>query len=67
MKHLILKTSRTGYSVSQCGSTLTVEELIDFISQWDGDTPVFFSNDGGYTYGSINFDDIDEEDDENDE
>ena len=67
MKHLILKTSRTGYSANQCGSTLTVEELIDYISQWDGDTPVFFSNDNGYTYGAIHFDDIDEEDDEDDE
>ena len=66
--YLTIETHRDGYSVGQCGKTLTVSELVDFLTQWDDDTPVYFSNDNGYTYGSINFDDINsaevEEDDE---
>lgn len=64
---ITLETHRSGYSVDQCGSTLNIGELISYLSQWDDETPVYFSNDGGYTYGSIKFDDIDsrftEEDD----
>lgn len=66
--YLTIETRRSGYSVSQCGKTLTVSELVNFLSQWDDNTPVYFSNDNGYTYGSISFDDInsakgDDEDD----
>lgn len=59
--YLKLETHRNGYSVDQCGRTLTVGELIDYLSQWDDETPIYYSNDNGYTYGSINFEDIDEE------
>lgn len=67
--YLTIETHRDGYSVGQCGKTLTVSELVDFLTQWDDDTPVYFSNDNGYTYGSINFDDINssKDDDEDDE
>lgn len=68
-EYLTIETHRNGYSVDQCGHTLTVSELIDYLSQWDEDTPVYLSNDNGYTYGSINFDDINsaevDEDEEN--
>lgn len=68
MKCLTIETHRTGYSVNQCGRSLSASELIDYLSQWDGDTPVYFSNDNGYTYGSISFDDINEmEEDDEDE
>lgn len=60
MKVLTMNTRRNGYSVDQCGRTLTVGELIAYLEQWDEDTKVFYSNDNGYTYGSINFNDIDE-------
>lgn len=67
-EYLTIETHRSGYSVSQCGHTLSVAELIDYLSQWDENTPVYFSNDNGYTYGSISFDDINSgEVDENDE
>lgn len=60
MKEVItINTRRNGYSVDQCGKTLTVKELIETLSQWEDDTLVYFSNDYGYTYGSINFEDID--------
>lgn len=57
-EYLTLETHRNGYSVNQCGRTLTVEELVSYLEQFDDDTPVYFSNDNGYTYGSIDFDDI---------
>lgn len=58
-EYLTIETHRTGYSVDQCNHTLTVSELVDYLSQWEEDTPVYFSNDNGYTYGSISFEDID--------
>lgn len=58
-KVITLETHRTGYSVDQCERTMNVGELIDYLSQWDEETEVYFSNDNGYTYGSINFEDID--------
>ncbi len=67
MKYLTIETRRNGYGVDQCGRTLTVAELIDYLSQWGEDIPVYFSNDNGYTYGSINFDDINENEDDEDE
>lgn len=63
MKNITIETHRSGYSINQCGRTLSVGELIDYLSQWEDDTPVYFSNDNGYTYGSVDFDDINEFDD----
>ena len=68
MEIITLNTNRDGYTPEQCGSTLTVGELISYLSQWDDETPVYYSNDNGYTYGAISFEDIDsiieEEEDE---
>ena len=61
---LFLNTSRTGYTPGQCGDTLTVGELIDILAQYDEDDKVFFRNDDGYTYGSIDEDDFEYRDDE---
>lgn len=59
--YLTIKTHKNGYSVEQCGHTLTIAELIDYLSQWDDNTSVYLSNDNGYTYGSISFEDINSE------
>lgn len=32
---------------------MTVGEMIDVLSQYDEDTPVYLSFDNGYTYGGI--------------
>ncbi len=32
---------------------MTVGELIQYLNQFDEDAKVFYSNDNGYTYGSI--------------
>ena len=58
MDYVTIETRRDGYSVDQCGSTLTVAELRDYIDQWDDDATVYFSNDNGYTFGTIRFEDI---------
>lgn len=55
---LFINGNRDGYSPDQCYSTLTVEELIDILSDFDPDAEVFLNNDNGYTYGSIGYDDI---------
>lgn len=53
MKALFIEGNRNGYCASQCGKTLTVGELIEILSEFDDDRPVFLRNDNGYTYGSI--------------
>lgn len=46
---VIIKNKRTGYATKQCGRTFTIGELISFLEQFDEDTPVYLSNDSGYT------------------
>ena len=53
MKKLIYSTFREGYGTDQIRKTMTVGELIDFLSQYDEDTPIYLSFDKGYTYGGI--------------
>ncbi|MCI8403388.1 MAG: hypothetical protein HFE49_00635 [Clostridia bacterium] len=50
---VLLESRRDGYSTEQCGRTMTVEELIEYLEQFDEDAPVYISNDNGYTYGRI--------------
>lgn len=52
-KALYIEGKRNGYDIDQCGRTLTVGELIDLLSEYDEDRPVYLRNDNGYTYGSI--------------
>ena len=62
-KAILLNTKRTGYSIEQVldqTSTLTVQEMIDYLSDFDPDSPIFFSNDNGYTFGELNDYTIDE-------
>lgn len=50
---LYIEGRRNGYSPDQCGRTMTVGELIGFLSQFDEEAEVFLNNDNGYTFGSI--------------
>ena len=52
-KPLFINANNNGYEPSQCGRTLTVGELIDLLSDFDEDRPVYLRFDNGYTYGSI--------------
>lgn len=58
MKEIFIETRHNGYNTEQCGSTLTVKELIEILEDFNEDSPIYFSNDGGYTYGSIECEDI---------
>lgn len=60
MKYLMIEGRREGYGPDQIRDTLTVGELIEYLSQFDEDTPVMLNNDNGYTYGSITHDSFEE-------
>ena len=55
-----LEGRNNGYAPEQCGPTMTVREMIEFLEQFDEDARVFLRNDGGYTYGSITENSFDE-------
>lgn len=64
---IVLNTHREGYGTDQIPQTMTVGELIDALSNYETDTPVYFGNDiradynenpWWYTYGGIHEDDI---------
>lgn len=72
MTALFIEGRRNGYEPDQCGRTMTVGDLIEYLSQFDENRPVYLKNDGGYTFGNIdwrsfeeaNYDDEYEEEDE---
>lgn len=53
MEKLYINGNRSGYSVEQCGKTLTVGELIEILEAYEEDTPIYLRHDNGYTYGNI--------------
>ena len=57
---------RNGYATDQCGRTLTVGELIEYLGNFDEDAEVYLKNDRGYTYGSITERDFEEDFDDDD-
>ena len=61
---LIITAHRNGYETKQCGSTMTVRELIEVLDNYDDDLKVYLSHDNGYTYGSINEGDLNESEDD---
>ena len=50
--------NRNGYDEKQCGQTMTVAELIECLSEYSEDEQVYIINDNGYTFGSINYEDV---------
>jgi hypothetical protein len=67
MKKLFIEGRRNGYGPDQCGSTMTVGELIDFLKDFDEETEVFLKNDNGYTYGNIDTWSFEESEEEGEE
>ena len=53
MTNVYIDSRRDGYSPSQCHDTMTVGELIDILSQYDEDQPVYIRNDNGYQMDSV--------------
>lgn len=69
---IYLEARREGYEISQIPETMTVGELIDYLSQFDEEAPIYLSHDMGYTYGGITqrqFEEewVEEDEDEKDE
>ena len=69
---LILNAMREGYGIDQIRETMTVGELIEFLEDYDPDTPVYLGHDrrdyGYYTYGGVTgyrFEIQEEEEEEN--
>lgn len=50
---LFIDGRRNGYAPDQCGETMTVQELIDYLAEFDPDEKVYLKNDNGYTYGNV--------------
>ena len=63
---LMFNTGHDGYTVRQCGSTMTVGELMEILDYYTEDTEIFFKNDDGYTYGYLEESRIEEEEIDND-
>lgn len=59
MKFIGIEGNRDCYSPEQRESC-TVGELIEFLSEYDENMPIYLVNDNGYTYGSLSYGDISE-------
>ena len=59
---LIIEGSRNWYSIEECGSTMTVSELINYLGQFEGGTPIYLGNDMG-SYAPIEYHSISEDED----
>ena len=58
---LFINANRTGYSPNQIRSTMTVAELIAALEEFPEDAPVYLKHDNGYTYGGIDWRDLEED------
>lgn len=58
---LYINANRTGYSPDQIRHTMTVAELIAALEEFPEDAPVYLKHDNGYTYGGINWNDLEED------
>lgn len=64
---IIIDARRDGYTTSQIKTTMTVGELIDFLSEYDISEKIYLSHDNGYTFGGITANNIHEEEVEEEE
>lgn len=53
MSAIKIETFREGYGIDQVRETMTVGELINFLEDWDEESPVYLSFDNGYTCGGL--------------
>ena len=58
---LYINANRIGYSPDQIRHTMTVAELIAALEEFPEDAPVYLKHDNGYTYGGINWNDLEED------
>jgi len=60
MTVLMLDAEREAYGYDDIRNTMTVGELVDYLSQYDEDMPIYLRHDRGYTYGGITEDRFEE-------
>ena len=53
MNILMIDAEREGYAPEQVRRTMTVGELIAFLSDYPEEMPVYIGNDRRYTYGGV--------------
>lgn len=53
MKALEILAVNEKYHMEDVRETMTIGELTRILSDYDDDTPIYLSFDGGYTYGGI--------------
>ena len=58
---VFIAANRTAYTPEDVEHTLTVRDVIDALSDYPDDTPVYLKHDGGYTYGGITWTDFEED------
>ena len=58
---LFINANRTGYAPDQIRSTMTVAELIAALEEFPEDAPVYLKHDNGYTYGGIDWRDLEDD------
>ena len=58
---LYINAHRTGYAPDQIRHTMTVAELIAALEDFPEDAPVYLKHDNGYTYGGIDWRDLEED------
>lgn len=51
MEKLLYQTFREGYGIDQVRRTMTVGELIDFLSDYDEDTPIYLDALNEFSHG----------------
>lgn len=59
--NLIINTVKEGHSTSEVYKTMTVGELMDYLSQFEEDRKVYLTFDNGFTYGGIEHDSFSDE------
>ena len=64
---VIIEAVYTAYSPKEIRNTFTVAELMEALSQYDPDEKVVISNDNGYTYGGIGWNEISDDYNEREE
>ena len=60
VKEVYVSVTRDGYNSKQVSRTMTVAELIRRLQDFDRESPVYISFDGGYTVGGLNEDNLQE-------
>ena len=50
---ITIEATREAYSPEDLRRTMTVGEMIEYLQQFDEETPVAISHDSGYIYGAI--------------